>query len=163
MKTINLLLAASLYLVAAHAETQPAPASTEPAAAVAASAAPAAASKMPRLEIKWGCGECTVNEKVIPLLEESYFKQVTDEGKSLAHDDVAEVVISEFKQRPPGMRVMFGAFAGKDILGVQIKYKGKDYAVEDYMANAWQGMNALCESVAQLSYKKLAEAMSPAP
>jgi len=114
-------------------------------------------NKMPQLSIKWACDTCEANEKVIPLLGESYSNEVTKNGQVIASDEIAEAVIVEFRQRNPANRSLFGAFAGKDILALKIKYKGKEVIARDYYANAWQGMNALCESVAQISYQKITE------
>lgn len=114
-------------------------------------------SKMPRLLVKWSCDSCEINPKVIPLLDEGYTKEVFKNGQTIANDEIAEAVIVEFRQRNPANRSLFGAFAGKDILGLKIMYKGKELLARDYYANAWQGMNALCESVAQISYQKIAE------
>ena len=112
---------------------------------------------MPQLVVKWACDTCEVNEKVIPLLDKSYSNEVTKNGQVIANDEIAEAVIVEFRQRNPANRSLFGVFAGKDILALKIKYKGKELLARDYHANAWQGMNALCESVAQISYQKIAE------
>lgn len=114
-------------------------------------------NKMPQLLIKWACDTCEANEKVIPLLGESYSNAVTKNGQVIANDEIAEAVIVEFRQRNPANRSLFGAFAGKDILALKIKYKGQEIIARDYYANAWQGMNALCASVAQISYQKIAE------
>src|SRR5262245_37740120 len=61
---------------AAHAADE-APAATEPPASAPAAPAPAAsaplgAKQVPRLVVRWSCGECTHNEKVPPLIEEAY-------------------------------------------------------------------------------------------
>lgn len=119
------------------------------------------ASKMPRLLIKWSCDTCEINAKVIPLIDDGYSKEVAKNGQTISNDDLAEAVIVEFRQRNPANRSLFGAFSGKDILALKINYKGKELLARDYYANAWQGMNALCESVAQISYQKIAEVNVP--
>ncbi len=157
------LVIASLIIVqfgtAAHAQTPP---ESENVQNIETPVKPADAietktSKMPRLSIKWSCDTCEVNAKVIPLIDEGYSKEVAKNGQTISNDEIAEAVIVEFRQRNPANRSLFGAFAGKDILGLKINYKGKEILARDYYANAWQGMNALCESVAQISYQKIAE------
>ena len=54
-----------------------------------------------------------------------------------------------YRQRNPGLRAMFGIMAGKDMLATRITFRGKDFLVSDYTAWAFQGMNSLCDAVAQ--------------
>ncbi len=155
MQFKNILLFSALALsFAAHAATDAAsavPAATAPAAA-------ATAGKVPRLNIHWDCGDCVQNEKVPPLLEQGYADAAKENNQTVATDDVADVSIVDIRQRSPGVRVMFGIMAGKDRLGIKIKYKGKEFEAHDSSANSMQGMNKLCGSVAQQAYKQLAEA-----
>lgn len=128
----------------------------------AASAAPPAKAAVPKLVITWQCKDCTVNDKVPPLIEEAYAAAASKGGLSVSDSDVAEVTITDFRQRPPGARVMLGFFAGKDRLAVHINYRGKQANAEDYVANAVQGMNHLCESVGRKSYDQIAAMLKAA-
>lgn len=116
----------------------------------------AATHAMPTLSIRWDCGQCVPNEKVIPLIRQNYEEQVRKHQQTLASKDSAEVVITDFRQRPPGVRVMLGGFAGKDRLGVSIRYKGKSFSASDSAVTIMNGMNSLCKSVAQSTYSQLA-------
>lgn len=154
-------MAAALGLVVITAQAEEvAGATTEMTAApvvqeTASPAAQAASGQLPQLLIKWDCGNCEVNDKVIPLLQQRYTEAVAQAGKQISSSDTAEVSITDYRQRNPAARVMLGFMAGKDRLGVAIKYKGKQFLASDYSANAMQGMNALCDLVAKLSFEKL--------
>jgi len=109
--------------------------------------------------MRWDCGDCTKNEKVLPLIEQTYTERATGQGYSVGDGETAELVITDYRQRPPGVRVMFGIMAGKDRLGTRLTFRGKDYVVKDYSANAFQGMNSLCEAVAQEALKHVLDAL----
>jgi hypothetical protein len=142
-------------------------AQTAPEAPAAASApATAAASKgvLPKLAIKWQCKEeCTVNDKVPPLVEAGYAKAAQAHGYAVSDSEVAEVTIVDFRQRPPGVRVTLGIFAGKDRLGVKISYRGKEASAEDSSANIIQGMNSVSETVGERSYEQIVAIFKSTP
>ena len=102
------------------------------------------------------CGECTVNDKVIPLILEAYRLEAAKRKKAVSESHVINARISDFRQRPPGVRVAVGIFAGKERLALMLKVDDKEYEVKDYSANAMQGMNHLCESVGQRAFKQVA-------
>ncbi|MES1986770.1 MAG: hypothetical protein V4440_01850 [Pseudomonadota bacterium] len=105
--------------------------------------------QVPNLMIIWDCGNCVQNDKVIPLIEEEYKNIAIAKGYTVAVSETAEVVITAYRQRNPGMRVMFGVFAGKDTLATRITFRDKNFFAKDYAANAIAGMNSLCASVTQ--------------
>lgn len=112
--------------------------------------------QVPKLAIHWDCKEaCTVNEKVAPLIEKGYADAAMKQGYAVSDSETAEMVITDYRQRPPGARVMLGFLAGRDRLGVRIVYHAQERKAEDYYANSWLGMNSLCESVAQKSYSEI--------
>ncbi len=51
---------------------------------------------------------------------------------------------------------MFGIMAGKDRLGLRIRYKDKEYLVEDSSANILMGLNYLSASVGKKAYTSIA-------
>lgn len=113
------------------------------------------AKTVPKLNITWDCGACTVNDKVAPLIEEAYRAEAAKHGRTISDTESVDAKINDFRQRPPGARVMLGVMAGKDRLALKISYKGEDFVVKDYSANAVVGMNGLCESLGQKAYKQL--------
>ena len=117
----------------------------------------AAANTVPKLNIVWDCGKCEVNEKVIPLIEDFYRAEAAKRGLTVSDTETVDAKIHDFRQRPPGVRVMAGIMAGKDRLGLTLNYKSEEIVVKDYSANAMQGMNALCESVAKQAVGILAD------
>ncbi len=180
-KYVSSLCAAALLLAQltiASAQTPPEPAApasapeqtstpAEPPAEVPASTpkdskAALAGNQLPKLVIRWDCGDCEVNAKVSPLIEKNYATKVAAKGFTVSDNETAEMVVTKYRQRPPGARVMFGFMAGRDILETRITFRGKEYLAGDYMANAWHGMNSLCESVAQSTLDHmLAHAQAP--
>lgn len=113
-------------------------------------------NQVPKLVLRWDCGNCVQNEKVIPLIEETYATIASAKGYSVSESEVAEVVITEYRQRKPGLRVMFGFLAGKDILATRITFRGKYFLADDYSANALSGMNSLCATVSQKMFDHIA-------
>lgn len=111
--------------------------------------------------MRWDCGSCDHNEKVPPLLQQSWTKEAAAHGYAVSESETAEMVITEYNQRSPGLRVMFGAMAGQDKLGTRIKFRGKEFKAEDYFANAFSGMNALCANVAKKGLEQLIAAQTP--
>lgn len=111
---------------------------------------------VPKLNITWDCGDCEHNDKVLPLIEQAYAAEATKHSFAVSQTDVAEVAITDIRQRPPGVRVMFGIMAGKDRLGLRIRYGGQEYTVSDTSANAIMGLNYLSESVGKKTYAELA-------
>lgn len=124
----------------------------------AGSSKPESASPMPKLSIRWDCGDCEQNPKVAPLISDSYEKEVAEKGLVLSSDETVEVSIIDYRQRHPANRIMFGIMAGKDRLGVRINYRGNTLDASDYSANILEGMNALCESVARKSFQQILDA-----
>lgn len=110
---------------------------------------------VPKLVIRWECKECSINEKVAPLIEKNYADEAVKNGYVVSETETADIVITDYRQRQPGVRVMFGVLAGRDRLGVRILYREQERTASDYSANAWFGMNSLCESVAKQSYEKV--------
>lgn len=168
----SMLCAALCWTLAGLAQAQTAPeapaaaSAADTAASGATTPAPAAATKgtLPKLSIKWQCKEeCTANDKVPPLIEEGYAKAAQANGYAVSDSDVAEVTIVEFRQRPPALRVTLGIFAGKDKLGVKIKYRGKEASAEDSSANIIQGMNSVGETVGKRSYDQVVAIVKSTP
>lgn len=110
---------------------------------------------VPKLNITWDCGDCEHNDKVIPLIEQAYAAEAAKHSFSLSETDIADVAITDIRQRPPGVRVLFGFMAGKDRLGLRIRYLGQEHMVSDTSANAIMGLNHLSESVGKSTYAEL--------
>jgi len=150
LKIISTTVALTLCQLLSAAQADP---------VVAGTSEPSEATKaVPRLNIAWNCGGCTQNDKVIPLIEQAYSNEAAKNGKVISETETAEVAIVSYRQRNPGARVMLGIMAGKDTLGLKITYNGSELSVSDYSANAMQGMNYLCESVAKQAFKKISGA-----
>lgn len=108
-----------------------------------------ARGEVPKLAIKWACGDCTVNDKVAPIITAAYQREAAARGYSVSTTATAEMSIVRYRQRPPAVRALFGIMAGKDHLGTTTVMGGKKVDAYDYSANAWFGMNSLAESVAK--------------
>jgi hypothetical protein len=115
--------------------------------------------QLPAVTVRWACGDCTQNDKVAPLITSDYEAEASKKGYTVSSAETAEIVITEYRQRPPAMRVMFGAFAGKDKLATKVIFRGKEYQADDYSANAFSGMNGLCASVAKTAASQISRAL----
>ncbi|QWP78396.1 hypothetical protein J5226_08395 [Lysobacter sp. K5869] len=127
-------------------------------------AAPAPAkpgAALPKLRIVWDCGECEHNDKVPPLIEAAYAAEAQKHSAQVSGEDAAEVAIVDMRQRPPGVRVMFGIMAGRDRLKLRIRYRGHEYEANETSSNIIQGLNSLSASVGRQAYQQLAGAGSP--
>lgn len=122
----------------------------------AQTASPSAHAGVPKLVVGWNCEKChPANPKVPPLVEQFYKEAAARDGRAVDEGSVVDGAITTFRQRNPGLRVMVGIMAGKDKLILTVTYKGTTFTAGDYSANAIEGMNALCESVAKDIYKKI--------
>ena len=125
------------------------------------SAAPTAPARtlppntVPRLNIVWNCDDCERNNKIIPLLLQSYREEASKQGRTVSDAETADVFIVDFRQRNPNKRAWLGIMAGKDRLGVKIRFRGQILEADDYSANAWKGMNHLCETVGKKTLKQI--------
>lgn len=151
-KFSHIVLSAAL-LLSLQANAQESVPPTYPSAASpqqsSANATSSSTKTLPRISVRWGCDSCDQNPKVAPLIEQSYASEAAAKGYSVSPIESAEIVITEYRQRHPAARAMLGIFAGKDKLATKLSFRGKEYPADDYSANAFQGMNSLCESVAQ--------------
>jgi hypothetical protein len=111
--------------------------------------------QLPKLSIKWECGDCAHNEKIIPLIEQEYKNQALAKGYVISNNEVAEVAITGFRQRNPGMRVMFGFMAGSDSLSTRITFRGKELVAQGHTGAAGRGMNFLCEYVTNQAIEQI--------
>ncbi len=107
------------------------------------------ANTVPSLNIVWNCGTCEHNPKIAPLIAERYADEAKKAGFSVSTTDVANADITDFRQRNPGLRVMFGVMGGKDRLQLKLIHNGTPVTVGDSSANTIQGQNALCADVAK--------------
>lgn len=152
----------SLQAIAQSSTTDAAPASgpapvtaLEPAQAASAPGGAQArkleARQVPQLKIRWSCEPCELNAKVPPLIEQSYAEEAARQGYTISENETAEIVLTDYRQRPPGARVSLGVFAGKDRLGGHVSFRGQKRGVSDYSANILHGMNSLAEAVGKQS------------
>ncbi|MES3021068.1 MAG: hypothetical protein V4857_05725 [Pseudomonadota bacterium] len=157
----------SLVSAATFATAQTAAAAPEAAVAAAAPAGPAAVPapaapkgtlaerQLPKLVMRWDCGDCKQNDKVLPLIEKNYETDAVSAGYTISDSETAELAITAYRQRNPGMRVMFGIMAGKDVLNTRVTFRNKEFLAKDYSANAFQGMNNLCADVSKKVMQQL--------
>ena len=116
--------------------------------------APMGARQVPRLDVKWDC-VCTHNNKVPEVLAQAYANAAAEQGYTVSQTEVASVTITDFRQRPPAVRVMFGIFAGKDRLRTRTSFRNKQFETSDYSVNAWVGMNGVSSTVAKQMFAGL--------
>lgn len=158
-RSITVLAMALISLASAASAQEAASAPTGHAAAAAVPAATLRAGQLPKITVRWDCGSCTQNDKVAPLIISDYEDAAAQKGFTVSNAETAELVITEYRQRPPGVRVMFGVFAGKDKLATKVVFRDKEYRADDYSANAFAGMNSLCASVAKTTASQIVRAL----
>ncbi len=127
----------------------------QPAASASQATAKAPVAEVPQLKVVTACGDCTVHETVPDLIRKGYANAAEKAGVKISAQSEATVSITSYTQRPPALRVTFGAFAGKDEIKATVSYQGKTFEVEDYFRNAWLGMNALSENIGEMVFQKI--------
>lgn len=151
---LSALLLSSVAAASAFAQDAPESSASPPAAA-------SSQASVPKLHIVWDCGECEHNDKVPPLIEQAYAEEAQKHSVAVSETEIAEATITDIRQRPPGVRVMFGVMAGRDRLALRIVYRDRDHEVKDTSSNIIQGLNSLSASVGRKAYARLSE--KPAP
>jgi hypothetical protein len=154
-----LIIALAAFASTACAQVADQPKANEASPTTTVSTASLGAKQIPTLSVKWACGDCEQNEKVAPLIVSDYESQAAQKGYRVSDAETAEIVITQYRQRTPAMRVMLGVFAGKDKLATKILFRGKEYRADDYSANAFSGMNSLCESIAKMAFSQIAASL----
>jgi hypothetical protein len=149
-----------ILAISANAATEPSQPEAGASAAVPAAAsasaplgATAVAAGVPALEIEWSCGNCEPNEKVPPLIKSTYAVAAGAGHVGVVEGDPVHVTITEFRQRNPALRSLFGIMAGKDVMAVKLSWHGKQATAREYEANAFHGMNAIAESVGKQTFR----------
>ena len=158
---IHTLLLTSALSFCGHANAQDAeatPARTQQAGSAADAAGTGAQQKtVPALEIAWNCGDCAHNDKIVPLIRERYAEAARTAGYDVSARDTVSAEIVDFRQRPPGVRVMFGVMSGRDRLRLKVLRDGREHVVGDTSANIIQGQNALCAEVAKQLFRLMTD------
>lgn len=113
------------------------------------------ARQVPKLVIQWSCGTCTHNAKVPGLVEAAYQKAAQESGYSVSDVEVAQFSIVRFNQRPPAMRILFGMFAGKDLMTAETLFRGQTVVAEDWEMNTIFGMDNVSTDVGTKTFKLL--------
>ena len=154
------LLCGLLSLPAHATPPEPVADAATPATSTASGGA-LAPRQLPKLVLRWDCGKCEQNAKVLPLIEQGYEAEAAAAGYAITDTETAELAITEYRQRPPGMRVMFGMMAGKDALTTRVTFRGNTLVAKDYSLNVFQGMNSLCHAVAKKVSGQLMASLKP--
>jgi len=114
--------------------------------------------QLPKLLLRWDCGTCVHNPKVLPLIEQDYARDAAAGGYTVSDSETAELVITAYRQRNPGVRWMVGIMAGPDILTTHVTFRGKEFVASDYSADVLHGMNSLCAAVSKKAIEQLLSA-----
>ncbi|SHG46380.1 hypothetical protein [Massilia sp. CF038] len=122
---------------------------------VAAEGGVLGAREVPKLNVVWACGNCSQNFKVAGLIQQAYAGAAAARGYRVSAVETAKVSITDYRQRPPAVRVMFGLMAGKDRLAVKTEYRGRVTTFKDSNFSAWVGMNSLADQVGKETFAQL--------
>lgn len=138
------------------AAAMPAPAAAMPAAAMAeAAAAPAEQGGLvvPKLLVKWQCGNCTPNEIIADHLRVAYEKEAAQSGYTISATEVATMTITRINARSGAARVAFANLFGHDALFTQTSMGGKTITVNETGKN-WGGINPLVNHVGARTFRE---------
>lgn len=122
---------------------------------MAATAGRLAPRQVPRLNISWNCGACTPDPAVATMISSSYYKLASTGGYAVSDAETATMSIIDFAQRAPMMRMVFGVFAGKDMVSAQTVFRGETIAAEDTARTAVNGINAVSEAIGTQTFKRI--------
>jgi hypothetical protein len=119
----------------------------------AATSSPAVS--VPTLKIELACGACQVRPNVPALIQEGYNTAAANAGAKISPSSEAVLTIKEYSERGDAARFWAGAFAGKDEIKATVVAKGKQFALEDYYRNAWQGIESLARKIGTAAFEQL--------
>ncbi len=102
---------------------------------------------VPKLTVRWECGICSVDEKLVPLIVAAYEKEAAAKGYTVSNNESAVMTINQYLQRNSAMRAALGSLIGRDYLGTRTVFGGKTVAAFDDSVTASVGMASLAEAV----------------
>ncbi|WP_296510790.1 hypothetical protein [Rhodoferax sp.] len=120
-----------------------------------ASSNTAAATTVPSLKIVLDCGACQVRPTVPSLIQEGYNTAAASAGARVSNASEAVLTIKDYAERSDGARFFAGAFAGKDEIKATVVAGSKQFSIEDYYRNAWQGIESLAKKIGASAFEKL--------
>lgn len=140
--------------VAAVVTTSPV-AGAQAAAMPAPMAAPAeqGALVVPKLAVKWDCGNCKPNEVIADHLRVAYEKEAAQSGYTISASEVATMTITRINARSGAARVAFANLFGTDVLYTQTSMGGKTITVNE-MGKNWGGINPLVNHVGARTFRE---------
>lgn len=113
------------------------------------------ALSVPTLKVEMACGNCQVRPNVPALIQEGYNTAAANAGAKVVPSSEAILTIKEYSERGDAARFLAGAFAGKDEIKATVASNNKQFAVEDYYRNAWQGIESLARKIGSAAFEQL--------
>jgi len=120
-------------------------------------AKPIALHEVPEIKVIVDCKECKIRDNVPSLILEGYKQAATKAGMAISSATSADLSIIEYSDRSDAARFFIGIFAGKDHIKANVIYEGKNFVVEDYYLNAWQGIESLSRKIGKMTFEKFKE------
>ncbi|MES2364136.1 MAG: hypothetical protein V4646_20375 [Pseudomonadota bacterium] len=112
-------------------------------------------AQVPSIKVTLDCGACQVRPTVPALIMQGYSEAAKNAGAVILPAREATVSIQDYSARSDAGRFLVGAFAGKDEIKVLVSNEGKQFSVEDYYRNAWQGIESLALKIGEDVFTKL--------
>jgi hypothetical protein len=113
------------------------------------------ALSVPTLKVELACGNCQVRANVPALIQEGYNTAAASAGAKVVPSSEAVLTIKEYSERGDAARFLVGAFAGKDEIKATVVAKDKQFSLEDYYRNAWQGIESLAQKIGATTFEQL--------
>lgn len=113
------------------------------------------ALSVPTLKVELACGGCQVRSNVPALIQEGYNTAAASAGAKVVSSSEAILTIKEYSERGDAARFLVGAFAGKDEIKATVVAHDKQFALEDYYRNAWQGIESLARKICAATFDQL--------
>ena len=110
---------------------------------------------VPQLKVLADCGACQVNPRVPQLIVDGYTEAATKAGATISPELEATASIKGYSAREDVTRFLIGAFAGKDEIKADVRYKDRQFSVEDYYYNAWLGIESLAQKIGELIFEQV--------
>lgn len=111
--------------------------------------------EVPRLSINWGCRDCQANDRVPALISAAYARAAMAAGYKVSGMETANVSIVQFAERQSALRVMFGKYAGQDMLSTETTFRGQRMLAQGTASESTESIDAVSERVGQQTFRNL--------
>lgn len=113
---------------------------------------------VPKISVRFECGECNVRPDAGFLIEDEYVRSAITAGASLSKDSVVEVVVDVYHARDDLTRIFAAAFVRNDQIRAKVALKSGTVFVEDYYRTNYFGADRLARNIGAAIFEKVRQA-----